>query len=155
MDLAKLYASIVKPNFYAESASMSAIKRIEVGSRRLPNAVVLAPMSGVTDAPSRRLAESLGAGLVVSEMGATSKLAHGRRDAVLRADAAGAPAAGPFHAPSGARIVPGGLQIEERQVLERLKERRAADHRLGSQRRESAVPHQTALTTPRRTRAPL
>jgi nifR3 family TIM-barrel protein len=46
-------------------------------------------MSGVTDAPFRRLAESLGAGLVVSEMVATSKLADGRRDAVLRADGSG------------------------------------------------------------------
>jgi nifR3 family TIM-barrel protein len=46
-------------------------------------------MSGVTDAPFRRLVERLGAGLVVSEMVATSKLADGRRDAVLRADGSG------------------------------------------------------------------
>ena len=46
-------------------------------------------MSGVTDAPFRRLAERLGAGLVVSEMVATSKLAEGRRDAVLRGDGRG------------------------------------------------------------------
>jgi tRNA-dihydrouridine synthase B len=68
---------------------MSATRRIEVGDRLLPNPVVLAPMSGVTDAPFRRLAERLGAGLVVSEMVATSKLADGRRDAVLRADGSG------------------------------------------------------------------
>jgi tRNA-dihydrouridine synthase B len=68
---------------------MNATKRIEVGDRALPNPVVLAPMSGVTDAPFRRLAERLGAGLVVSEMVATSKLADGRRDAVLRADGKG------------------------------------------------------------------
>jgi tRNA-dihydrouridine synthase len=30
----------------------------------LPNPVLLAPMSGVTDAPFRRVAASLGAGLV-------------------------------------------------------------------------------------------
>jgi nifR3 family TIM-barrel protein len=64
-------------------------RRIEVGRQPLPNPVVLAPMSGVTDAPFRRLAERLGAGLVVSEMVATSKLADGRRDAVLRADGSG------------------------------------------------------------------
>lgn len=68
---------------------MSATRRIAIGNQRLPNQVVLAPMSGVTDAPFRRLAESLGAGLVVSEMVATSKLAEGRRDAVLRADGNG------------------------------------------------------------------
>jgi len=60
-----------------------------VGNQILPNGLVLAPMSGVTDAPFRRLVETLGAGLVVSEMVATSKLAEGRRDAVLRADGKG------------------------------------------------------------------
>lgn len=68
---------------------MNATKCIEVGDLQLPNPVVLAPMSGVTDAPFRRLAERLGAGLVVSEMVATSKLTEGRRDAVLRADGRG------------------------------------------------------------------
>ena len=43
----------------------------------LPNRVVLAPMSGITDAPFRRLAERLGAGLVVSEMTACAGLARG------------------------------------------------------------------------------
>jgi nifR3 family TIM-barrel protein len=68
---------------------MSATTQIAAGRQPLPNPVVLAPMSGVTDAPFRRLAERLGAGLVVSEMVATSKLAEGRRDAVLRADGSG------------------------------------------------------------------
>jgi nifR3 family TIM-barrel protein len=68
---------------------MSATTDVAIGDQRLPNRVVLAPMSGVTDAPFRRLAEGLGAGLVVSEMVATSKLAEGRRDAVLRADGSG------------------------------------------------------------------
>jgi tRNA-dihydrouridine synthase B len=54
-----------------------------IGPVRVPNRVVLAPMSGVTDAPFRRLVESLGAGLVVSEMVA------GRRDAVLRSEGQG------------------------------------------------------------------
>ena len=68
---------------------MSATRRIKVGNQHVPNPVVLAPMSGVTDAPFRRLAERLGAGLVVSEMVATSKLADGHRDTVLRADGSG------------------------------------------------------------------
>jgi nifR3 family TIM-barrel protein len=62
---------------------------INVGPVELPNRVVLAPMSGVTDAPFRRAVESMGAGLVVSEMVATAKLAGGKRDAVLRADGRG------------------------------------------------------------------
>ncbi|MDP6708969.1 MAG: tRNA dihydrouridine synthase DusB [Alphaproteobacteria bacterium] len=41
---------------------------VDVGSLRLDNPVILAPMSGVTDAPFRRLARRWGAGLVVSEM---------------------------------------------------------------------------------------
>jgi nifR3 family TIM-barrel protein len=47
----------------------------------LSNPVLLAPMSGVTDAPFRRLAASLGAGLVVSEMTACAALAGGGRAA--------------------------------------------------------------------------
>jgi nifR3 family TIM-barrel protein len=60
-----------------------------IGPITLANRVVLAPMSGVTDAPFRRLVARLGAGLVVSEMVATPKLVEGRRDACLRADGAG------------------------------------------------------------------
>jgi nifR3 family TIM-barrel protein len=41
-------------------------------------------MSGVTDAPFRRLASALGAGLVVSEMTACAALASGKRGARLR-----------------------------------------------------------------------
>jgi|SRR5690348_10415625 len=48
------------------------------------NRVILAPMSGVTDLPFRRLAADLGAGLVVSEMTACAALAGGRRDAERR-----------------------------------------------------------------------
>jgi len=56
---------------------------------QLPNSVVLAPMSGVTDAPFRRLVAELGAGLVVSEMTASAALVEGRRDARLRAEGQG------------------------------------------------------------------
>jgi nifR3 family TIM-barrel protein len=54
---------------------------ISIGPIPLPNPVLLAPMSGVTDAPFRRLAASLGAGLVVSEMTACAALAGGGRAA--------------------------------------------------------------------------
>src|SRR5213593_855559 len=46
-------------------------------------------MSGVTDAPFRRLAATLGAGLVVSEMTASDELVHGRAMSLLRCEAAG------------------------------------------------------------------
>jgi tRNA-dihydrouridine synthase B len=62
---------------------------LTIGTIELPNPVVLAPMSGVTDAPFRRLVARLGAGLVVSEMTACSKLIEGRRDAVLRSEGQG------------------------------------------------------------------
>src|SRR5256885_14876653 len=62
---------------------------ISIGSLKLPNPVVLAPMSGVTDAPFRRLAARLGAGLVVSEMTASAALVQGRPDVVLRTEGHG------------------------------------------------------------------
>ena len=44
------------------------IKPISLGSVEIADPVVLAPMSGVTDLPFRRLVKSFGAGLVISEM---------------------------------------------------------------------------------------
>src|ERR1043165_914016 len=53
---------------------------LAVGPLTVPNRVFLAPMSGITDAPFRRLAAELGAGVVVSEMIASAALAEGRRE---------------------------------------------------------------------------
>jgi tRNA-dihydrouridine synthase B len=64
--------------------------RFAIGDIVLPNRVILAPMSGVTDAPFRRLVAQLGAGLVVSEMIASAALAEGRPDAKLRSEGQGA-----------------------------------------------------------------
>jgi nifR3 family TIM-barrel protein len=55
----------------------------------LRNRVLLAPMSGITDAPFRGLAARLGAGLVVSEMTASEALAEGCPEARLKAEAPG------------------------------------------------------------------
>jgi tRNA-dihydrouridine synthase B len=52
------------------------MQTISVGAIPLPNPVLLAPMSGVTDAPFRRMAARLGAGLVISEMTACAALAQ-------------------------------------------------------------------------------
>ena len=67
----------------------SSRKPLKIGDIQLANRVFLAPMSGVTDAPFRRLAASLGAGLVVSEMTASDDLANGRPMSRLRCEAAG------------------------------------------------------------------
>jgi tRNA-dihydrouridine synthase B len=73
----------------AASESLKLFDPIAVGGVALPNRVVLAPMSGVTDAPFRRQVSELGVGLVVSEMTACAKLVEGRRDALLRAEGQG------------------------------------------------------------------
>jgi nifR3 family TIM-barrel protein len=51
--------------------------------------VFLAPMTGITDAPFRKLTATLGAGLVVSEMTASEDLVNGRRMSVRRCDKIG------------------------------------------------------------------
>jgi nifR3 family TIM-barrel protein len=62
---------------------------LRIGHLDLSNRVMLAPMSGVTDAPFRRLAARLGAGLVVSEMAACASLARARPDTRLRIEGQG------------------------------------------------------------------
>jgi nifR3 family TIM-barrel protein len=62
---------------------------LALGQIAIPNRVVLAPMSGITDAPFRRLAERLGAGLVVSEMTACAGLVRGEREAAVRSEGQG------------------------------------------------------------------
>ena len=66
------------------------LQNIAIGPIRLPNPVFLAPMSGVTDAPFRRLAAGQGAGLVISEMTACAALAAGKRIARRRLEDHGA-----------------------------------------------------------------
>jgi tRNA-dihydrouridine synthase B len=64
-------------------------KPLKIGDIEVASPVFLAPMSGVTDAPFRRLAARLGAGLVVSEMTASDDLVQGRPISRLRCEAAG------------------------------------------------------------------
>ncbi len=67
----------------------SRLKPLKIGDITVSTPVFLAPMSGVTDAPVRRLAAKLGAGLVVSEMTACSDLINGRPMSRLRCEATG------------------------------------------------------------------
>src|SRR6266478_6182041 len=58
---------------------------ISVGSLMLEEPVILAPMSGVTDLPFRRLVKRLGAGLVVSEMIASEAMIRETRQSLTMA----------------------------------------------------------------------
>jgi tRNA-dihydrouridine synthase B len=69
------------PEFY--------LKPLKIGDILIANRVLLAPMSGITDAPFRRMAARFGAGLVVSEMTASDDLVDGRPMSRLRCEAAG------------------------------------------------------------------
>jgi tRNA-dihydrouridine synthase B len=58
---------------------------ISIGSISLADPVILAPMSGVTDLPFRRLVKRRGAGLVVSEMIASAAMVRENRKTLLMA----------------------------------------------------------------------
>lgn len=62
---------------------------LRIGPISFKNPVILAPMSGITDAPFRRLAASLGAGLVITEMTACAALARGKPEARLKLEREG------------------------------------------------------------------
>ena len=64
---------------------------LAVGPIAYRNRVVLAPMSGVTDVPFRRLAWEGGAGMVVSEMVASEAWSTGMEEMRLKAEGAGLP----------------------------------------------------------------
>lgn len=61
----------------------------EIGSVTVRNRVVLAPMSGVTDLPFRKIAARFGAGLVVTEMVASRELVHNAAESWVRLRHAG------------------------------------------------------------------
>lgn len=58
---------------------------IKIGNLTLENPVILAPMSGVTDMPFRKLVKSLGAGLVVSEMIASNAAILHTKESIKKA----------------------------------------------------------------------
>src|SRR5258706_7330105 len=58
---------------------------IHIDKIGLADPVILAPMSGVTDMPFRRLVKSFGAGLVVSEMIASEAMIRASRQSLLMA----------------------------------------------------------------------
>ena len=62
---------------------------LAIGGVQTANRVLLAPMSGVTDLPFRRIAARFGAGLVVSEMVASEALVDGDPETTLRMEGEG------------------------------------------------------------------
>jgi len=68
---------------------LKCLKPLKIGDIQIANRVLLAPMSGITDAPFRRQAAALGAGLVVSEMTASDDLVYGKPMSRLRCGASG------------------------------------------------------------------
>jgi len=57
---------------------------IKIGNIELPHPVILAPMSGVTDLPFRKLVKQFSAGLVVSEMVASRAMIYETRQSLQR-----------------------------------------------------------------------
>jgi tRNA-dihydrouridine synthase B len=67
---------------------------LRIGPITVDDPVILAPMSGVTDLPFRRLVKSMGAGLVVSEMIASAAMVRKNRQTMRMA--ASSPEEGPM-----------------------------------------------------------
>ena len=59
---------------------------IQIGPIALEAPVLLAPMSGVSDLPFRRIVKKLGAGLTISEMVASQAMVRENRRTLLRAE---------------------------------------------------------------------
>ena len=64
---------------------MSRLKSIEIGPVRIETPVILAPMTGVTDMPFRRIVKRYGAGLTVTEMIASQAAIRETRQSLQKA----------------------------------------------------------------------
>ena len=64
---------------------MSRLKPLDIGPLRIETPVILAPMTGVTDMPFRRIAKSYGAGLTVTEMIASQAAIRETRQSLQKA----------------------------------------------------------------------
>ena len=64
-------------------------KSLHIGKHKIDTRVFVAPMSGVTDLPFRKILRDLGAGAIVSEMVASEELSKGNLESMQRASGAG------------------------------------------------------------------
>jgi nifR3 family TIM-barrel protein len=78
--------------------ALPALRPLDLGGARIDTPVILAPMSGVTDLPFRRLARAQGTGLVVSEMIASNAMVRENRNTLKMAEVDG------FGAPSSVQL---------------------------------------------------
>ncbi|TCZ66775.1 tRNA dihydrouridine synthase DusB [Roseicella aquatilis] len=90
--------SIQSPTPQGRPDSVPALRSIAVGPVRIDTPVYLAPMSGVTDLPFRRLARAQGTGMVVSEMIASQAMVRENRQTLKMAEVDG------FGAPSAVQL---------------------------------------------------
>ena len=74
----------------ATEATTARLRPIDLGGARIAVPVILAPMSGVTDLPFRRLARAQGTGLVVSEMIASNAMVRENRTTLKMVEVDGA-----------------------------------------------------------------
>ena len=82
-NLPNRWASVIRDT----TVSTCKLPPIDLGSGvRIDTPVILAPMSGVTDLPFRRLAKQLGAGMVVSEMIASWAMIRENRKTLAMAE---------------------------------------------------------------------
>ncbi|HEY4251578.1 MAG TPA: tRNA dihydrouridine synthase DusB [Roseomonas sp.] len=72
-----------------DRAAAPVLKPIDLGTARIETPVILAPMSGVTDLPFRRLARRLGTPMVVSEMIASQAMVRENRQTLKMAEVDG------------------------------------------------------------------
>src|SRR5690242_11938274 len=90
--------SIPTPTPEARSPSLPGLRSFALDHVRIDTPVYLAPMSGVTDLPFRRLARRLGTGMVVSEMIASQAMVRENRQTLKMAEVDG------FGAPSAVQL---------------------------------------------------
>ena len=64
---------------------MTELKSISIGPLQIASPVILAPMTGVTDLPFRRVVKRYGAGLTVSEMIASQAMIRETRQSLQKA----------------------------------------------------------------------
>ncbi|HYI85333.1 MAG TPA: tRNA dihydrouridine synthase DusB [Acetobacteraceae bacterium] len=98
------------------AASVPGLRPFVLGGVRIETPVYLAPMSGVTDLPFRRLARRLGTGMVVSEMIASQAMLRENRQTLKMAEVDG------FGAPSAVQLAgcePGVMADAARLAVDR------------------------------------
>lgn len=75
----------IPDSFYPENGPVAQLRPISIGPVRIDMPVVLAPMTGVTDMPFRKLVRRFGSGLNVSEMIASAAMIRETRQSLQKA----------------------------------------------------------------------